>query len=278
MRIARITSIHWDERAVVHGGRLMLPARSCSVCRVRAPFAVAADLPEAIASDAVHLLASYQSAPSEALLRDMAHAADAGNWNDAVWDKAELAASVSPQDFQRIATAIRKIMHLDERRLVLPRAFVGPATARAKRPIRWDLIGGGAEVKLLATAAAAGLLAESGLTGFSLHPVYRDGAAEQDLFEIIVFGSGGLPLVDGNAWTRCTGCGEWYLANNQWTAFELDPDSWDGSDPFHFAHKGYVYATERAIRFLDQCKLHLGIGLMAPEQDSHAYRAYLARW
>lgn len=278
MKSYRLTSERWDDNLEPMGSDLILPARVCPECCMSWFYVAAADIPEQPTPELLKILMPYQNEFPDEYFAQMIEAADEENWEHPVWSAIELHDTVTPREFAVLAQKIRELLNLHPRRLILPRATVGPSRVRLQRPLKWDIMGGGAEVILLLSATAAEVLDDSDLSGFQIFPVSMEGKAPHPVYEMIVFGDGGLPITSPEGyWKQCEECKEWWLQKDQPYIFEIDSSVWDGSDFFHFAGKGYVYVSERAKEWLEASGLRLGIGFVEPQQDVCGYRAFLSK-
>lgn len=229
----------------------LLPWVYCPVCKQKTGSKVGADIPEPLAPEIKKLLQPYQHIPADIEQRylrvfdeDLLDEPE----NLPIVEAVEQFACVSPAEFSRIEQIVRHAYALPPHRPVLPRARVGTLTIRPGFVPRWEVYHSGSGIFF--SQIAAERLAEAGVSGIELLPVcLRDGHPSR-VYEAVITGRGGLPLLASAAgeYYQCPECAKWYLRANHPVKTDLDVSQWDGSDFFHLMRGSSVYISARAYR------------------------------
>lgn len=234
---------------------LLLPWVYCSACGQHWGSKIAADIPEPLLPKARQLLTPYPQYIPEELMRKIAQIFDEGREDDAesqeIFRQAETYGDIPPNEFYTLEGILRDIYNLPPRRLIEPRARLGPLFIRKGYRPKWDVYHDSSS--LYFSQRAGDELLKTGITGLELFPVYTRGGKPSEVYEAVVTGWGGLPCLvsPGGEYFQCEGCKRWYLRGEHPLKIRLDESQWDGSDFFHLAWGGAVYVSERVYEILN---------------------------
>lgn len=279
MRIYRISAPTEDIKlGGISIGTLKLPGRWCSTCRVTDYFSVATDIPEEPSDDLRVIIQPYLRHVSAPTVEQMLEAADESIDNARILDEIPKILSVSVKEFSKLTHMVRKLLQLSSKRLILPKANIGPSKLRLRRTLWSDVIHTTEGHRMILSPSAVEHLKRSGLTGFQIFPVQVPTQSPHLAYEMIVYGDGGWPnLKQSHLWNFCEECGEGWLYEDRPYVFELNLDDWDGSDFFHFGGKGGVYVTERVVQWFASTTLRHNMRFIPPDEDPFAHGPYLLR-
>lgn len=235
---------------------LFIPKRYCPSCR-DSRCAQAASLPESVTEEIRRLIRPFQKGAKNEypvdLDRRLMKAWDEKNYKDTVHEEISKYNAISPQEFAEIEAVIRLELGLSPGRLVVPRAETGPKSILRQILPKWSAQSGGMCTDMFVTSKVVQLIMDQNLKGVEIFPVLVKGKVSSGIFELVVSGDGGLPHVsDGGEWYHCEECLTHYLKADHPVTLSVDESQWDGSDLFHLARSGFVYASEKAFRVFNE--------------------------
>lgn len=235
---------------------LFIPKRYCPSCR-DSRCAQAASLPESMTEDIRRRILPFQKGAKNKypvdLDRRLMKAWDEKNFSDPVHEEISKFNAMSPQEFAELEAVIRLQFGLSPGRIVAPRAETGLKSIPRQILPKWGAQCGGFCSDMFVTSNVVQLIMEYNLKGVEVFPVLVKGKMPSGIFELVVSGDGGLPHVSsGGEWHLCEECLTYYLKADHPVTLSVDESLWDGSDLFHLARSGFVYASEKAFRVFNE--------------------------
>lgn len=181
-----------------------------------------------------------------------------------VWAQTTKQGSASLEEYNKLRDQIVQQLNLSPSRVVRPYSRVGRLTLLSRIHLI-DLTDfmpyALASTSFIVNKRVPAVLGKAGVTGWLTFPVSVTQVEagqilsdlESSLCELIVVGSGGVPISLNQRFTRsvCPACNS-VVYDKFPEAVRLDEKQWDGSDLFHFADHSSVFVTERAKHVMQE--------------------------